>query len=679
MRIKLNIPENSISTEYQYTHDILQEGKLFPTLTIGRDSYIEEAFVDTVPDQQLLYNLQIGRYCAIAHNVRFIINLNHDYKRVCQGRIRNIPYHRPELTCRKGEILIMNDCWIGAGATILSGVTIGNGAVVAAESVVAKNVPPYAIVAGNPARIIGYRFEPDEIESLNLIRWWNWPDDMIEQHSLELQGDIHSFIQNNLSFVRDSLSHIVPADIQSVPKCNQGEEKIFLYIPDFEQDYPTYPQVIDAFARSYSDTNCELLLYIKDTNPEKKLEILDEIFSRYDDVNCYINLYIGVLADDRELFCQADYYITNRSEKNILYVDTADYFNIPIISAFNRPIFNRNNHIETMVKSDILTTDTRIQNLERKTDIVVHSQELIKDAIHQLSINQVAMDHAFENIKYEIIPKKLIYPKIEPIDATIRKIIDEHCSLCRFGDGEFSIMAGKSRQKFQCTDPTLSNRLQAVLHSQHKKILIAIPDMYGDLSKYNIDGKYNIRKYLTNTVRSQHYALLDMTRTYSNSHLTRPYAMFADNRSDAPHRRFDQLRKIWDQRKLLIIEGEHTRMGIGNDLFSNAIDIQRILGPAEHAFNRYDDLLNTALQQDKTRLILIALGPTATVLAYDLAIAGFQALDIGHIDLEYEWMLANTGGKVLIRGKYNNEIPGGDHVTIIHDTTYEQQIIAKLY
>ena len=72
------------------------------------------------------------------------------------------------------------------------------------------------------------------------------------------------------------------------------------------------------------------------------------------------------------------------------------------------------------------------------------------------------------------------------------------------------------------------------------------------------------------------------------------------------------------------------------------------------------------------------MGPTATVLAYDLACAGFQALDIGHIDLEYEWMLAGTGGKTLIKGKYNNEVAGGDIVEYIPDSNYEKQIVARL-
>ncbi|MBR1865106.1 MAG: CatB-related O-acetyltransferase, partial [Lachnospiraceae bacterium] len=260
MRLKFNVPEYSIQTEYQYTSDILQEGKQFPVLTIGRDSYIEEAIADTVVGHDLVYNLQIGRYSAIASDISFIIDLNHDYKKVSQGRISGVPYQRPVLTKRKGQIIIMNDCWIGEKATFLSGVTIGNGAVVAAEAVVTKDVPPFAIVAGNPARVIGYRFETSQIEALNLIRWWNWPADKVLKNAEDLQGNIHTFIRKNIGSAKQDLSSIMPIDIKPIPKKNIGEEKIFLYIPDFEQDYPTYPNVIESFIRSYSNTNHELLL-----------------------------------------------------------------------------------------------------------------------------------------------------------------------------------------------------------------------------------------------------------------------------------------------------------------------------------------------------------------------------------------------------------------------------------
>lgn len=93
------------------------------------------------------------------------------------------------------EVVIGNDCWIGYKASIISGVTIGDGAVVLSHALVTKDVPPYAIVGGIPAKIIGYRYEEKQIESLLKIKWWNFPlSNIIENKDLFL--DIDKFILN---------------------------------------------------------------------------------------------------------------------------------------------------------------------------------------------------------------------------------------------------------------------------------------------------------------------------------------------------------------------------------------------------------------------------------------------------------------------------------------------------
>ncbi len=697
MRFKLNIPEYSIKTETEYTNDVLKENKRFPVLTIGRDSYIEEVIVDNVLDKGLVYNVQIGRYSSVAHDVSFVVDMNHDYKRVCQGRISKAEYKRPEMTKRKGSIVIMNDCWIGEKATILSGVTIGNGAVVAAEAVVTKDVPSYAIVAGNPAKVIGYRFDDKQIEALNLIRWWNWSEEKVCASAQYLYGYIDEFIARYIDDAKEELSNIVPADVVPIEKQCKGEEKIIFYIPDFEQDYPTFPQVIDAFVKSYENTNTELLLYIKEDDLLKdKLDILDGIFADYEDVNCYVNLYIGNLDDERSLFAQVDAYVTNRSLDNVKHMDMADLFGIPTISSVDIPIFSEK-QIGKIVKvseksierAQGITKDTNkeeilqiIRAMKSQNNAINSLQQDVKqvyNTMSQLSVNQFAMNCSVNNLKYEILASgnEMVYPIVEDGNKAIDLIINEGKSMSRFGDGEFAVIAGVNRQKFQRADAKLGMRLKEILTSKSDNILVCIADTYGDLSKYNDDCRYNIRAYMSEKVRAEHYELLDMTRTYYDTYVTRPYASYVDNDTDAPKKRFDKLKKIWQGKKLLIIEGEKTRMGVGNDLFEEAADIQRILGPAVDAFDMYDDILAEAKKQDKERLVLIAMGATATVLAYDLANEGFQALDIGHIDIEYEWMLAGKGKKTAVKNKYNNEVAGGDIVEDIIDPVYESQIIAR--
>jgi serine acetyltransferase len=96
----------------------------------------------------------------------------------------------------KGDIIIENDVWIGAKATIMSGVRIGNGAIVAAGSVVSKDVPPYAIVAGNPAKVVKYIFSDEQIKKLLSIAWWNWDEQKIKDNAMTMwSNNIDEFIE----------------------------------------------------------------------------------------------------------------------------------------------------------------------------------------------------------------------------------------------------------------------------------------------------------------------------------------------------------------------------------------------------------------------------------------------------------------------------------------------------
>ena len=140
------------------------------------------------------------------------------------------------------------------------------------------------------------------------------------------------------------------------------------------------------------------------------------------------------------------------------------------------------------------------------------------------------------------------------------------------------------------------------------------------------------------------------------------------------------LRRIWNDRDCVFIEGVHTCMGVGNDLFDNCYGIERILGPAENAIDKYEEILEEAIKQPKDKLFLIALGPTATVLAYELFKLGYQAIDIGHIDLIYEGYLRKLPNlyEVDIPYKYcsRDEKVLGRIIEEVDFPDYKSQIIA---
>lgn len=119
----------------------------------------------------------IGKFCSMAEGVRIYAGGEHHHN---WGSTYPFGSYFSEFKdgedCRtsKGDVSIGNDVWIGYGATILSGVTIGDGAVIGTNAVVTKDVPPYAIAAGNPARIVKYRFKQDVIDKFLEMKWWDW-------------------------------------------------------------------------------------------------------------------------------------------------------------------------------------------------------------------------------------------------------------------------------------------------------------------------------------------------------------------------------------------------------------------------------------------------------------------------------------------------------------------------
>lgn len=144
--------------------------------------------------------LVIGRFCQIANGVRFITSsANHRYDGVSSfpfAIFDGDPAGRPSMPDRFPDTLVGNDVWIGDGARILPGATVGSGVIIGAGAVVAGHLPDYAIVAGNPARVVRMRFSDTDIRRLLDIAWWNWPIDRILDHETEIcGGDIDALRQ----------------------------------------------------------------------------------------------------------------------------------------------------------------------------------------------------------------------------------------------------------------------------------------------------------------------------------------------------------------------------------------------------------------------------------------------------------------------------------------------------
>lgn len=323
----------------------------------------------------------------------------------------------------------------------------------------------------------------------------------------------------------------------------------------------------------------------------------------------------------------------------------------------------------------------RVYQLEEENKLLIRGQKQLLEWSEQ---NYQANIHFQENIIYELQdalehPREEFYPKILAGELAIDEIVKHGRSLARFGDGEFAAMEGRVRHRFQLeVKEELAQKLQEVLQSEEENLLIGIANNYGSLEKYTEQAKREIRCYLNPLVRKEHLAFLKPEKIYYDAYVTRPYVMYQDNQTDAPKKRFEHLKRIWEGRDCIFVEGYFTGLGVGNDLFDNAKSIHRILGPAENAFSKYKELLESCKCQPKDTLFLLALGPTATILASDLCKLGYQAVDIGHIDLEYEWFLKGEGCRTLVENKYNNEMEIEQQLYPIEDPVYLSQIIATL-
>ena len=262
---------------------------------------------------------------------------------------------------------------------------------------------------------------------------------------------------------------------------------------------------------------------------------------------------------------------------------------------------------------------------------------------------------------------------------TINYIIENKCSVCRYGDGEFQMIThylehGSSENfhvdTFQNYNPVLAARLLEVYKSSNIKLLQCIPYSFKKSSVYKGYGRtFFEREWLLRK------PFVKKNKLYGDSCFTRFWLGRTDVKNVGGY--VASLKKLWNKKNVLIVEGAKSRLGVANDLFDNCAIIKRVLCPAVNAFSRYCEILEEVKKcAEKDTLILLALGHTATVMAYDLTLLGYQAIDIGHVDIEYEWYLMRATEKVPVPNKYVNEVAEGRISSDLQDTVYEKQIIA---
>lgn len=253
-------------------------------------------------------------------------------------------------------------------------------------------------------------------------------------------------------------------------------------------------------------------------------------------------------------------------------------------------------------------------------------------------------------------------PTVICAENTLKFILENNVSVSRYGDGELRWIYGMKQNTFQNDSEEMSKRLCEVLKSKGNNHIVCIPDCFGDLGRYNRRSRY-FYNYFIGQNRKKWMDVLDLSKTYYDALISRFYIDYSNREYSA--KIISMWKDIFRNRDILIVEGEYSRLGVGNDFFDNAKTLSRIIGPSENAFDYYKEIFNAVVEFANGKLVLLALGPTATIMAYDLAQRGIQAIDVGHIDIEYEWYTNHAESKEPVKYKYVNEAASNSGKTVI--------------
>ncbi len=250
--------------------------------------------------------------------------------------------------------------------------------------------------------------------------------------------------------------------------------------------------------------------------------------------------------------------------------------------------------------------------------------------------------------------RKRLPMRVRSIEETLQWMQETKCSVARYGDGEWRLLRG-GNTGFQASTPSLRARLWEVVRHPHPNCLVCLSNIFNGLEHFRpADRRFWERSLrLQRAWLEQHFG---GEYLYGDAMISRFYMEMKDKTS-AP-RVVAHWKALWEGRDLLIVEGEYSRFGMESDLFANATSVQRILCPPVDAWEVYDQILAATQRHAAGRLVLLCLGPTATVLAYDLTKAGIRAIDCGHFELEYRWMLMGAEEVVKLPNRWMNEQGG---------------------
>lgn len=342
-----------------YTHNtrfVFRDPGRVPIMTIGASSYVDDAEIKT--ENHTRAHVLIGRFCSISNGVTFIVGANRPQNSVTTYPLRlgpqnkifrdpnKVDKHDPSLDANHFQIFIGNDVFIGEGAKIMGGVKIHNGAIIGAGSVVTKDVPPYAVVAGNPAKVIRYRFDKDTIKKLQLIRWWNINPQILQENAALLEN-VPEFIKK---FYNDKLGQYAEDDIgKKLEEYRKNKWQVYSYITDFNAPYPLWRRVLKGYLASFKRSDKVVMsLFLVSSANQDHVDQVKKLIDESGDKNNLPTIIMAKSAGTISAFAlrQSTHLILNREDIGTSAYDVMHDRDVKLISALDEKIFPNEPHGE---------------------------------------------------------------------------------------------------------------------------------------------------------------------------------------------------------------------------------------------------------------------------------------------------------------------------------------------
>lgn len=263
------------------------------------------------------------------------------------------------------------------------------------------------------------------------------------------------------------------------------------------------------------------------------------------------------------------------------------------------------------------------------------------------------------------------------IDETIDRM-KKGCSIVRFGDAEFLIANGSEQSWYHKYSNKLSEELRNLLELENERsFLVCLPETISSMKNIVKGTKIYWTIHLAANIKV-YRKLCKNNVLYGNSYVSRPYRIFKDKRKCEQW--FAEILSLFEGKEFVLIEGKYSRMGVGNDLFKRAKNIQRILCPPKDAYDKYEEIKKASMSIPKEKIILLSIGPAGKPLAYELYKEGYTVWDLGHLDSEYEWFLMGTQEKVKLHNKHTAEsLDVDEDIGECNDKEYLNSIIMEIY